>query len=300
MLIATFMFGWFSSSTPQDSVEDARLLAWTWDSTAIALSVDAPTLARLLQGVDGVEPVILSTDGGTYARYALPDRSLDGVAVGSAWRLLGSGKELACTVTGLGLIASPGFSMGSEIGTGAPCMAPLVFADIDCGGQALPWEGLAVPEGSGAQVATAGEPVSIETPMGAVTAALRDEAIRAVRAEASVWASEQGEPLRTELSTTAYALGERSMLAVEGRFLTGEGEDFCGGQDVSAEWGGLMLDGAPRGMHAMPDGRILGVFDLDGDGSPEVLEQDASGTVLRGAGGQIIRRSDEEWCVCGC
>ncbi|MFT4975059.1 MAG: hypothetical protein ACI8S6_000946 [Myxococcota bacterium] len=285
------------------SIDDARLVTWTWEDTALALSADAAELEALLAATPGLVPEPMSTDGGEYVRYTLPVERLDGVSRGSRWRLLSAEEgEQQCSVSGFGMIMSPGFSLSDRGSWGAPCAEPLLFAELDCGDEEAGWSAVAVPVAlDKAQVGRAtAEQVEVPVPTGPLAAVLREEAIQALRVEASSRAAEQGAVLQTMVWTRAVSLGGRSVSVVEGRFYTGAGEDFCGGEDVGEEWGGLLIDGVPQGLRPLPEGRILGVFDLDGDGAVEVLESSAEGRVLRGADGRVIRRHSSEWCVCGC
>ena len=50
----------------------------------------------------------------------------------------------------------------------------------------------------------------------------------------------------------------------------------------------------------MEDGAIYAVFDLEGDGTLEVLQNTFGHARLLRQDGTTIRTHTAEWCVCGC
>ena len=306
--LSSFFFWPFRGAAPEAVPEPApqvHLITWTWEAPAIALAPSEAELHELIAQLPRDGGVQVDTDGGMYRRFALPTAHLDGVAVGSAWRVLSEDGERRCTVTGLGLIVSE-YSDWSTLGTegGAPCAAPLVFADISCDREDMPMphSSIAVPSANTRAQAglSSGELVTTDAPEGALAAALRDDSIRALRARAAASAAEKGEPLLQEIVASPVRVGKQEVTLLSGRFYTGEGYDACGGEDVVVTWGGLLVDGVPVGLREVPGGSVSAVLDLDGDGALETLESAYGETHLRTATGEIVRSHAAEWCVCGC
>jgi len=300
-MLAAILFSGLFSSAPADTV---RLLAWGWDDHGLALEVDTKTAAVLVTKARGAQaPVVLDTDGGTYHRYSLPVDGLDGVKVGSAWRVMGAGGEQRCTVSSIDMIVSPHTGPGEWDDWGAPCAAPLVLAALDCGGDEVPFGSIAVPaRNSRAQAgAQVGAQENIALPLGTAAAMLRQAPIKALRAQSATEAqAASAGVVRTDVTRQRYTLGERAVDVYQGRFYTGEGLDECGGEDMVHEWVGLAEGDTLFGARSLLDGGIQGIFDIDGDGDIETLEHTRGLVTLRGADGAVLRTHAAEWCVCGC
>ena len=299
-MTAAWLMALGAMAPQQDTAKDVRLMAGNGEGMAMVLSVDRKVLRAQVPQLAEKAGVRLVTDGEPVLRYEISAALLDGVALGSAWRVLGPGGEVACTVSGFGVIASEYFSLDDGVGSGMPCMEPLVFARMRCeGGQQIPHDAVAVPASSTrAAVAIIEEGRALAG--GGVAAMLQLAPIQALQQRTAAQASDLGETLQVQTQVQAARLAGRQVQIVKGSFYTGEGEDYCGGEDIAAEWGGLFVEGAPIGFQAIDNGSIRSVFDLDGDGELELLQSTNGQVRLVRLDGTVIRSHAIEWCICGC
>lgn len=302
-MMAAWWMALGAAASQQSTVEDARLMAWSGEGVAIVLAVDRKELREQMPQLSQGTGVRVETDGTPVRRHDISAEALDGVTLGSAWRVLGPRGETSCTVSGFSVIASDDFSMDDPVGGGMPCMEPLVVAKMSCvDQQLLSHAAVAVPaSNTRAAAATMEGGTPPEVPSEAAASALTQLApIQALQHRTELQASAMGEALQTRISVRTAHMASRQVQIVSGSFYTGEAEEHCDGEDIAAEWGGLLVDGAPIGFQAMEDGAIYAVFDLDGDGTLEMLQNTLGRTRLLRQDGTIIRAHVVDWCVCGC
>ncbi|MFT5684149.1 MAG: hypothetical protein ACI8RZ_005090 [Myxococcota bacterium] len=293
-----------AAPAPLATVSEVRFTASFYlDSEAdhreyLALRPDSAMVGQLMKSTEGSEPENIDSDGGTYHRYDLNVTTVDGLSIGDRWRLSGEQTNAVCTVSGFEMVASPEARAGAtEEDAGAPCSAPLFVARVDCAQDATgAW--FAVP-------ASAPVPVWATKADGEITLEkrrqlLRDGTVSGLQAAVSEGAANRNEPMKSEVTTQTYRLGDHTIQSVKGTFYTGAGEDECGGEDLASRWSTLIIDGAVRPPEQTWRYWLSGVIDLDGDGEPEVLEQINGEQQIRDASGNVLRAHMPEWCVCGC
>jgi hypothetical protein len=223
--------------------------------------------------------------------------------VGSRWTV----GDQRCVVEGYDLVVEEYVETwytpeGEPTGepTGPGCGQPALWARLRCDGPLTAT--LAVPEG-------VRPPVEVEsfTPLAEAALVPFAAAIRALprfsenRADAESQAGERGTAVTEQIEARRYETGAASWILVDASVWSGDGMNYCGGDDVFHR--GLVVLSA--------DGRVLtelwvddyteitGLFDVENDGVPEIGVASWGEESLWSAGGSTPIHAVAS-CVCGC
>jgi hypothetical protein len=276
----------------------------------LALDEDAATAA--MQGLPAPTPL-----GGldAWSSPLPPDRLPEGIA-GTRWKLFApaSGRSLGlCKVSSFAAITSGhphfGYLQQDPPPTAPGCGEPAPFARLSC--KSPPDEPLvAVPgEAPDPVLYKALSPlrdIDLEDDVKAL--ANRTPAFQSAFAEAREAANERSAPLQQLVTLTGYVAPGRKVLAVRVTLQTGDGEIWCGADDVRVElsavydWpadGGLGSELVP--LHRVGNTELLGLIDLEGDGVPELVERVWPDTLrFDRAGLGPSCKAERAYCDCPC
>lgn len=234
----------------------------------------------------------------------LPQESLEGLANGDAVALYGWGGEPAgrCTVSGFVALTRGTAHWGWE--QDAPgCGEPEAFARLDCGGGGegadyAVREGGALPlmrprEAQASQVTAGLEALQAQP--------LYQDLRRQLEAESGDQRLEEGPEVQV------WEGDGGSWLSVTSWLFTGEGMDMCGADEINRRVTGvwrLEADGSLGALAWVRDTswtELVALGDLDGDGSPEVVEQSfPSEVVVRDPSGVEQCAQRIAYCDCPC
>ncbi len=101
----------------------------------------------------------------------------------------------------------------------------------------------------------------------------------------------------------AYTLGRRRWAVVDARTWSGEGANYCGGEDFFTRAILLLPDGGGAAViDVMRDDEaaVADVTDVDGDGVPELVFDFWGDTTIVNAAGESRVLRHQSICVCGC
>lgn len=274
---------------------------------AIEEAVAAPLLAA-------APPVkALGTDGNLW-ESSLPNKSVGSWTIGQKVAGLAADKVLACKVTGFvaGVAGQPHFGWLQTEG-GPPstpgCGEAALYMKVKCeGGEPL----LVLAEGRKGAIAAL-TPVVEATP-GAPAPAKKVKDPRAVwmakppagvakaKEAAKLAAAQQNVKPEHKWTFAEYNLGEAAYGLVRYEISSGQGNWMCGGDDIHEAVLGLIgADGKELvPMVSAPSEDVLGVFDTDDDGKPELLLHDQ----ITGSRRLLSTTGERAWprayCDCAC
>jgi hypothetical protein len=240
--------------------------------------------------------------------------SVGSVAVGATYDVwdVSSGTTRSCDVGEIAAMTL-GTPHSSVLQAGPPkapaCGEEDLYASLDCKGELGegPWVAVAhgasaTGSGSGSGTASGVTPVAY-TPEGDATAAQKKAAEDAL-AKLPEWTAKapEGDVTRS-VTVTRWTGGGRELLLVQGERSWGKG--VCGGGET--ELRGL-FEAAPEGLGAVVSplravefSKVVGVFDADGDGTPEYVTRTFPGDVaIEALDGTARDAFAFGYCDCGC
>ncbi|MFT4624196.1 MAG: hypothetical protein ACI8PZ_002855 [Myxococcota bacterium] len=224
--------------------------------------------------------------------------------VGDVWRGVGASDEaVECEVTGFSVVTrGTPHHRDAKDAKSPTCGVPRMLAQLNCS-EPVTW---AVPELVELPTryvrATDREPTPIA--MAKVMVTLTDSdlytRVRAITREATD-ANRALLDEATDIQLYKSADG-REVLLVEGTLRTGEGKATCGRSDVNARIVGVVDSrGAVLSEFREFSGSVDGLIDVDGDGRPELLQQQwPAMPTLFAAGGDLLCRVPTGYCDSPC
>jgi len=285
-------------------VHDGR--AWLW------LAQDPLVIERALEGAAAPTPL----GGLTAWSTGLGAETIEPHDKGDAWRVYapGSATELGtCRINGFAAITrgQPHFGyLAQEPPPTAPgCGEPALFAELSC--KEAPDEPLIALPADQPEPAlyTALAPlrdIELEDDIKVIVA--KSEAFGPVFRQANAEANERSVPLQQLVTLRGYVAKDRKVLLVQVTLQTGDGEVWCGSDDVRADlvavydWtkeGGIGEQLVP--FYAIEMSEVIGLIDLEGDGTPELIQQRWPDElqVIR-AGQATTCTAPQAYCDCPC
>lgn len=270
------------------------------------------SLSAALEGLPNPTPL-----GGLDAWAApIPPERLPRDLSGSRWKMVApaSGKSLgSCKIAAFAALTSGhphfGYLQQQPPPTAPSCGEAAPFARLDC--KKPPDEPLiAVPRDAPDPVLfTALAPlrdIDLEDDVKAMVN--RAPGFSSAFAEAREAANERSAPLQQLVSLTGYVAPGKKVLAVRVTLQTGDGEVWCGADDVRVDllavydWpadGGLGEPLVP--LHRIENTELLGLIDLEDDGVPELVERAWPDTLrLERAGQEPSCELERAYCDCPC
>lgn len=284
------------AAEPLPPAEAVRFATTLGDEIALTLAPDEGTARTLLRQALGASAPVVEEWPMT-STLPLRRSALDGVSLGSEWRVFGADEHATCWVSGFAVEVWEGTDPDTAVfGSGAPCASPLFVATLRCDG-AVSLPEIAVP------LAQAGA-VSIGRPLGEAQASsgvVGHAAIDALHAEVVAESARLGQgAVSREVEAAGFVVGAQAVTLVTGRHFTGEGLDGCGEDDIVSAWTALEVGGRVVAPRDSTGSEVSMLLDLEGDGAIEVLSMQHTVRTLSREDGTLIRRDHVSYCECGC
>jgi hypothetical protein len=278
----------------------------------LPLALDDETATAALRDLPAPTPL------GGYDAWSspLPADRLPPELASARWKLVApaSGRSVGtCRVTAFAALTSGhphfGYLQQDPRPTAPGCGEPAPFARLDC--KSPPEEPLvAVPREAPDPVLYRALPplrdIDLEDDVKAVVN--RTPAFSAAFSEAREAANERSAPLQQLVTLTGFVAPGRKALAVRVTLQTGDGEVWCGADDVRVElfavheWlaeGGLGAALLP--LHRLENTELVGLIDFEGDGVPELVERAWPDTLqIERAGQEPSCQAERAYCDCPC
>ncbi len=218
------------------------------------------------------------------------------------------GTKQACKITGFTTITrgTPHFGWYQGEQSAPGCGSSQVFAKLDCAGPVR----FAAP--AGGQAVTGFAPDGTKPGSQSVGAAKellkRDTAYQIAYSRASQQAAEAGEDLAEEISIQQFSSKKAVYLVATSHLTTGEGDDWCGADDLNITISGVVTapaEGRPAELivrfREMEGAEVTGLLDFGADGRLEVVEQSwPQRTTVQTAKGKEICAIEIDYCDCPC
>ncbi|GDX79757.1 hypothetical protein LBMAG42_15680 [Deltaproteobacteria bacterium] len=224
-------------------------------------------------------------------------------AIGTAWRV----GDVECRVDGYAAVVEEyldvyvdGEGNRIEAPTAPGCGTPLLYARLRCEGETS--EELANPGLAPAILAPTRERV-VDEQAARAEAVVRSlpewAAAQAAAADAAVAA---GVDTAESTQVDRYVFGFGAVTVVDTAVMSGDGRNYCGGDEFYARWiVAVADDGAVLFKHERDDlAEIVGAVDTDGDHLPELRLAWWGGEFLVAPDGSSRALSQFGMCVCGC
>jgi hypothetical protein len=136
----------------------------------------------------------------------------------------------------------------------------------------------------------------------------RSSAFGPVFTDARARAEERSMPLQQLVTLRGFVAPERKVLLIVVTLQTGDGEVWCGADDVREELAGLYLwtkDGKIGEeilpFRALEGAEVLGILDIDSDGAPEMLQRRFPNELqLWRQGEELACTAPQAYCDCPC
>jgi hypothetical protein len=279
--------------------------AWMW------LPQDPVVIQRALEGTQPPKPL-----GGLEAwSTPLSAETIEGNERGEGWKVYApaSGTEVGrCTIKGFEAITrgQPHFGyLQQDPAPGAPgCGEPEIFAKLSC--KEPPTEPLlALPKDHE-------EPV-LYMPLAPLRDIELEDDVKVIVAKSPAFgptfqqarrdANERSMPLQQLVDLRGFVAPERKVLLVQVTLQTGDGEIWCGSDDVREvlaavyEWnqdGGIGAELVP--FHRLDLAEVLGLIDLDADGIPELFQRRWPNELQISRAGEMGCSAPQDYCDCPC
>ena len=281
-------------------------VAWMW------LPQEQLVIDRALEGSAAPEPL------GDLTAWSSPigAETIEPYQLGDKWKVYApvSAKALGrCKIQSFSAITrgQPHFGyLGQTPPPTAPgCGQPELFAKLSC--QDAPDEPLiALPTSHGDPVLyTALAPLrDIELEDDAKVIVARSPAFTPVFERAREQATELSMPLQQLVTLRGFVAADRKVLLVQVTLQTGDGEVWCGSDDVRQElaavyeWtqdGTIGAELVP--FYALDLAEVIGLIDVDNDGTPEILQRRWPQELqLVGGGTEQGCTAPRDYCDCPC
>ncbi len=280
--------------------------AWLW------LPQDQLVIDRALEGSPEPQPL-----GGLEAWSSpLSAQTIDPHKVGEAWKLYAPGSATSvgrCKVQGFTAITRGqphfGYLQQDPAPTAPGCGGPEIFARLSC--KDPPDEPLlALPAVHPEPLLyTALAPLrDIDLEDDAKVIVGRSPAFRPTFERARAEAERRSMPLQQLVTLRGFVARQQKVLLVQVTLQTGDGEIWCGSDDVREElaavfeWtqeGSIGAEIVP--FHNLDMAEIIGLIDLDADGVPELFQRRWPDEIqLVGGGGEQRCTAPKAYCDCPC
>jgi hypothetical protein len=290
---------------------DARFVE-VHDETAWMWLPQAPVvLERLLEGAPDPAPL-----GGLEAWSSpLSAETIEGYERGQGWKIYapGRGEKIGrCKIQSFAAITRGqphfGYLEQQPPPTAPGCGSPEIFARLSC--KEPPGEPLlALPaEHSEPVLYTPLAPLrDIELEDDAKMIVARSPAFGPAFEQARAEANERSMPLQQLVTLRGFVAPDRKVLLVQITLQTGDGEVWCGSDDVREElvavyeWGQDNEIGRELvPFHGLGLAEVLGLIDLDADGVPELFRRHWPHELQLVSGQQQSCSAPQDYCDCPC
>lgn len=232
----------------------------------------------------------------------LPAKSLGSHSVGDTWvTSAATGPTLTCRIWRFvaATRGTPHFGWYEGERAEPGCGEPIVMAELTCDGA----DDIVLASRSPFEKAQPGGEISDDESDARTAIEVADAEARWNAYRQSAHDQAGPEPVTEAYTFERLTAGGRVLVAIRGRWTTGEGNAECGGTDVDTQaW--VLVDPAKRAIVAGPIdayGMMQVVpFDLGSDGAWEVWARDWNGTARILDGDRALCTNDLPYCDCPC